>query len=52
MFFHNLLDFIRKSRRHLQYRRGDLPRKHAAHRLYVRMTLAERIQHGTLLVSS
>ena len=51
MFFHNLLDFIRKSRRHLQYRRGDLPRKHAAHRLYVRMTLAERIQHGTLLVS-
>ncbi|HSQ74606.1 MAG TPA: cytochrome b/b6 domain-containing protein, partial [Bacteroidota bacterium] len=51
MFFHNLLDFIKKSRRHLQYRRGDLPRKHAAHRLYVRMTLAERIQHGTLLVS-
>ena len=51
MFVHNVLDFLKKSQRHLAYRRGDLPRKHAAHRLYVRMTLAERIQHGTLLVS-
>jgi cytochrome b subunit of formate dehydrogenase len=51
MFAHNLLDFIRKSRRQLQYRRGELPRKHTAHRLYLRMTLSERIQHGTLLVS-
>ncbi len=51
MLFHNILDFLRKSRKQLQYRRGDLPRKHVAHRLYVRMTLNERIQHGTLVVS-
>lgn len=51
MFVHNVLDFIKKSRRQLQYRRGELPRKHVAHRLYLRMTLTERIQHGTLLVS-
>ncbi len=51
MFGHNLLDFIKKSQRQLQYRRGDLPRKHAAHRLYLRMTVSERIQHGTLVVS-
>jgi cytochrome b subunit of formate dehydrogenase len=51
MFVHNLLDFVKKSRRQLQYRRGELPRKHTAHRLYLRMTLGERIQHGTLLVS-
>ena len=51
MLIHNVLDFFKKSRRQLQYRRGDIPRKRAAHRLYVRMTLGERIQHGTLLVS-
>jgi cytochrome b subunit of formate dehydrogenase len=51
MFGHNLLDFVKKSRRQLQYRRGEVPRKHTAHRLYLRMTLGERLQHGTLLVS-
>lgn len=51
MLVHNILDFIKKSRRQLQYRRGELPRKHVPHRLYVRMTLGERIQHGSLLVS-
>ena len=51
MLVHNVLDFIKKSKRQLMYRRGDLPRKHAPHRLYVRMTLAERIQHASLLVS-
>lgn len=51
MFAHNALDFVKKSRRQLQYRRGELTRKHVPHRLFVRMTLGERIQHGTLLVS-
>jgi cytochrome b subunit of formate dehydrogenase len=51
MLLHNILDFLKKSRRHLAYRRGELQRSHVAHRLYLRMTLHERIQHATLLVS-
>jgi cytochrome b subunit of formate dehydrogenase len=51
MFLHNLLDFIKKGRRQLQYRRGILARPQHAHRLHLRMTLSERIQHGTLVVS-
>ena len=51
MLVHNILDFIKKSQRQLMYRRGTLPRKHAPHRLYVRMTFSERIQHATLLIS-
>jgi len=51
MIVHNILDFIRKSKRQLMYRRGIIERHHTGHRLYVRMTLEERIQHGTLLIS-
>ncbi len=51
MFMHNFLDFIRKSRRQLMYRRGILQREHVSHRLYLRMSLNERIQHASLLVS-
>jgi formate dehydrogenase gamma subunit len=51
MFFHNLLDFITKSKRQLMYRRGILQREHHGHKLYLRMSLNERIQHGSLLVS-
>jgi cytochrome b subunit of formate dehydrogenase len=51
MLVHNILDFIKKSKRQLMYRRGDLPRKHAPHRLYVRMTFSERIQHASLVIS-
>jgi cytochrome b subunit of formate dehydrogenase len=51
MFFHNVLDFIKKSRRQLMYRRGLLPWPAVGHRLYLRMSLAERIQHATLLMS-
>jgi cytochrome b subunit of formate dehydrogenase len=50
MFVHNVLDFIRKSKRHLLYRRGILQRQHVAHRLYLRMSLNERIQHASLLI--
>ncbi len=51
MFIHNVLDFVRKSRRRLMIRRGLIIEEHAGRRLYVRMTLSERLQHGTLLVS-
>ncbi|MBI5473887.1 MAG: cytochrome c3 family protein [Ignavibacteriae bacterium] len=51
MFLHNMLDFIKKSKRQLMYRRGILRRKPHGHKLYLRMSLSERIQHGALLVS-
>ena len=51
MFLHNLLDFIRKSRRKLMERRGLIQHHPAGHRLYLRMSLGERVQHGLLLVS-
>jgi cytochrome b subunit of formate dehydrogenase len=51
MFLHNLMDLVKKSKLQLMYRRGIIQRKHPGHRLYLRMSLSERIQHGTLLVS-
>jgi len=51
MFVHNLLDFLRKSKRKLLIRRGVVLQEHVAHRLYLRMSMSERLQHGTLLVS-
>lgn len=50
MAVHNAADFIKKSRRRLQVRRGEIP-EHAGRGLYLRMTLSERLQHGSLLVS-
>jgi cytochrome b subunit of formate dehydrogenase len=51
MFLHNLLDFIKKSRKQLMYRRGLIQRPPIAHKLYLRMSLNERLQHATLLIS-
>jgi hypothetical protein len=51
MIVHNILDFVRKSRRQLMYRRGLIQRHHVGHRLYLRMSLGERLQHGTLALS-
>jgi cytochrome b subunit of formate dehydrogenase len=51
MFLHNLLDFVKKSKRQLMYRRGLIERHHPGHRLYLRMSLSERIQHGSLVIS-
>jgi formate dehydrogenase gamma subunit len=51
MIFHNLFDFIRKSKRKLMVRRGLLEHERHGHRLYLRMTLSERLQHVFLLVS-
>jgi cytochrome b subunit of formate dehydrogenase len=52
MFAHNLIDFLAKSRRQLAERRGEIPYHHrTSRRLYLRMSLNERIQHGTLVMS-
>ncbi|HCV41878.1 MAG TPA: hypothetical protein DGH68_00215 [Bacteroidetes bacterium] len=51
MFFHNLLDFIKKSKRQLMLRRGLIKHHQVGQRLYLRMSLSERTQHGLLLVS-
>jgi cytochrome b subunit of formate dehydrogenase len=51
MAVHNLMDFVRKSKTNLMHRRGILPPKHTGHRLYLRMSLSERVQHGALLIS-
>jgi cytochrome b subunit of formate dehydrogenase len=51
MFLHNLLDFYRKSKRKLLTRRGIIPEHRVPHRLYVRMTVNERFQHASLLIS-
>jgi cytochrome b subunit of formate dehydrogenase len=51
MLFHNIIDFRKKAKRQLMYRRGLIPRPPVAHRLYLRMSVNERLQHATLLVS-
>lgn len=51
MFAHNLLDFVKKSKRHMALRRGEIEEEPAPNRLYLRMTLAERLQHGALAIS-
>jgi cytochrome b subunit of formate dehydrogenase len=52
MALHNILDFRKKAKRKLAIRRGEIPAPHApAHRLHVRMTLNERIQHASLFTS-
>ncbi len=52
MAAHNGLDFVRKARRRLEERRsGTAEPAPVAHRLHLRMTLSERIQHAALLSS-
>jgi cytochrome b subunit of formate dehydrogenase len=51
MLLHNLLDFLRKSRRQLAVRQGRLPAAHFGSTQYVRMSLNERIQHWTMISS-
>ncbi|HZY10153.1 MAG TPA: cytochrome b/b6 domain-containing protein, partial [Bacteroidota bacterium] len=51
MFIHNVLDFIKKAKRKLGIRRGVVERHVTKHRLYLRMTLSERLQHGSLMLS-
>lgn len=51
MFFHNLLDFVKKIRRKLAIQKGLVAEEHVAHRLYLRMTANERVQHAFLVIS-
>jgi cytochrome b subunit of formate dehydrogenase len=51
MLIHNVLDFFRKGTHKLKIRRGHYYAHPPAHRLYVRMTLSERIQHASLVIS-
>ncbi len=51
MFAHNALDFFKKVRRKLDIQKGLIVEEHVAHRLYLRMTVHERLQHATLVIS-
>lgn len=51
MLVHNAVDFRKKAKVQLAMRRGELHRHDAPHRLYLRMSLNERLQHGVLVVS-
>lgn len=51
MVFHNVIDFVKKVRRKLQIQQGIVKPEEIGHRLYLRMTRGERIQHGTLVLS-
>lgn len=51
MFIHNLLDWLKKSRRKLRIRRGVIEEPEREFGLYLRMTLSERLQHAALLIS-
>ncbi len=51
MTIHNGLDFYRKTRRKLEMQKGTIEEPHVAHRLYLRMTVNERIQHAVLGIS-
>jgi cytochrome b subunit of formate dehydrogenase len=51
MFAHNLIDFIKKSRHKILIRKGLVHEEAPGRGLYVRMSLNERLQHGSLMVS-
>jgi cytochrome b subunit of formate dehydrogenase len=51
MFFHNIIDFYRKSKIKKMKQRGLIKHEPHGHSLYLRMTVNERIQHITLAVS-
>ena len=51
MVVHNGLDFVRKVRRKIGIQKGIIVEEAVPHRLYLRMTVGERLQHGTLVLS-
>jgi len=51
MAVHNALDFFRKVRRKIGIQKGAIVEDPVPHRLYLRMTVNERLQHGTLVLS-
>jgi len=48
MVVHNLLDFFKKVRRKVKGHRHGVVENYIPHRLYLRMTLLERLQHALL----
>ena len=51
MFLHNIVDFIKRSKRKMLKRRGLLVEEHRGTGLYLRMTVSERIQHVSMMLS-
>ncbi len=51
MALHNLLDFWKKTRRKLAIQKGEEMEVQVAHRLYLRMSVHERLQHSVLVIS-
>ncbi|MFT3869120.1 MAG: cytochrome c3 family protein [Nibricoccus sp.] len=51
MFIHNALDLFKKIRRKLAIQKGLIEEEHVEHRLYLRMTVHERLQHAVLVIS-
>ncbi|MDD2762872.1 MAG: cytochrome c3 family protein [Opitutaceae bacterium] len=51
MTVHNLTDFVRKLLRKLALQKGEIPPEPASHRLYLRMTVHERLQHAAVAIS-
>jgi cytochrome b subunit of formate dehydrogenase/nitrate/TMAO reductase-like tetraheme cytochrome c subunit len=51
MFFHNFIDFYRKSKIKKLKQRGIIKHEPHGHSLYLRMTVNERVQHILLAVS-
>jgi formate dehydrogenase gamma subunit len=51
MGLHNLLDFLKKIRRELAVQKGLIREEPVPHRLYLRMTVNQRLQHAGLAIS-
>jgi formate dehydrogenase gamma subunit len=51
MFFHNFLDFIKKTKIKKLKQAGYIKEEKHGHGLYLRMTVSERIQHASLAIS-
>lgn len=51
MFVHNTFDFFRKSKIKKMKQRGLIREERHSHRLYLRMTVNERLQHATMAIS-
>ena len=51
MFFHNLLDLVKKSKVRKLKQLGQMQEEKHGHSLYLRMTVNERIQHATMAIS-
>lgn len=51
MFLHNFIDFVKKSKIKKMKQRGLIKHEQHGHALYLRMSLNERIQHISLVVS-